>query len=178
MKRYEEDDIMTCYFVIYDDGNIKIVRGWSDNKEYAQMYLDFHKCKHYRLKKMTDTCREVVKILEENYNDEIELYNLSIRDKNGKKGELMKSIVVPMTNTEHTLVNEEINEFMASRINYGYINEAFYYLKSKYQKALKAIFLEDVMKKVVYEKHGKFVQQMQLDELMVLYRSLPDQFGS
>lgn len=177
MKRYDEDDVMTCYFVVYDDDGTKYIRAWSDDKDLIQMYLDFHKCKKYRMKKITDTFREIVKVIEENFNDEVGMFNLSTRNKGGKKSEPTKTIVVPMTDTESMMVNEETNTYLASRINYGYINEVFSYLKPKYQKALKMIFLEDVMKKVVYEKSGRFVSNIELDELLVLYKSLPDQFG-
>ena len=42
MKRYEEDDVMTCYFVVDDRGDCKTIRGWTDDKEYAKLYMDFH----------------------------------------------------------------------------------------------------------------------------------------
>ena len=172
MKKYEEDDTMTCYFVVYDDDRSKIIRGWTDDKDLAKMYMDFHKCKHYKMKKVTNTFREVYHILEENINDEINIYNMNTRAKKGSKG-----ITVPLTGTEHTLINEESNTFIASRVNYGYINDAFYYLKDKYQKALKHILLEDVMKNVVYSKHTKITLNLEIDDLMTLFLSLPDQFG-
>ena len=90
MKRYEEDDNMTCYFIIDERNNI--IRGWTDNKEYAKLYLDFHKCKYYKIKKITNTFREVLKIIEENSNDEISIYNINTRS--NKKHESSKDIAV------------------------------------------------------------------------------------
>lgn len=173
MKRYEEDDVMTCYFVVDDRGDCKTIRGWTDDKEYAKLYMDFHKCKSYKLKKMTDTFREVVKVIEENANDEITIYNMNTKNAKGKS----KAITVPLTETEHTLINEEANTFISSRVNYGYINEAYYYLKGKYRKGLKMILLEDIMKNVVYSKNTKLVLSLEIDDLMVLFHSLSDQFG-
>lgn len=173
MKRYEEDDNMTCYFIIDERNNI--IRGWTDNKEYAKLYLDFHKCKYYKIKKITNTFREVLKIIEENSNDEISIYNINTRS--NKKHESSKDIAVPLTETEGMLINEEANTFLSSRVNYTFINEAFYYLKGKYQKALKSIMLEDVMKNVIYSKRSKIVLDLEIDELLVLFHSIPDQFG-
>lgn len=174
MKRYEEDDIMTCYFVIYRDGNMNVIRGWSDDKDYVKAYMDFHNCKKYKIKKMTDTFKRVSQILEENINDEINIYNINARS--NKKKESSRSMIIPMTETEHVLVNEESNTFLASRVNYGYINDCMYYLKGKYQRVLKDIMLEDVMKNVIYNKHTELTINLEMDDLMTLYMSLPDQF--
>ena len=178
MKKYEPGDNVTFYFVIYNSGGTSQIRGWTDVKYLAEVYMEFHKCKYYSIKKVDDIFERVMDIINENANDEINLCNITVRNANHKKGkEETKTLVVPMTDTELTFVNEEINTLLASRINYGFINEALYYLKDKWQKALKDIYLEDVMRKVVYEKYSTFISSIQLDELMVLYRSLPDQFG-
>ncbi len=173
MKKYEPGDIITCYFVVYDDGEHKTIRGWTDNKEYAKIYMDFHHCKHYRIKKITDVSTAIYKIIEENINDEILLFNINTKGKNNKS----VSMVIPMTNSEKTLVNEESNTLVASRVNYGYINEAMHYLTDKYQKALKMILLDEVIKSVVYSKESKILDRLEIDDLMVLFHSFPDQFG-
>lgn len=176
MERYEPDDEVTFYFVIYDDGNIKSVKAWSDNKDYVKIYMKFHECKHYRIKKVTNTYTEICKLLNESGNDEIMLYNLQVKDEDPKKHK-SKTVAVPLTRTEGSFISEEIQSFMASRINYGYANEAFGFLKNKYQKALKGILFKDVMEHVVYQKRSHIIEQIELDGIMILFRSMPEQFG-
>ena len=172
MKKYEEDDIVTFYFVTYEKGNEKCIRGWTDNKDLADVYMHFHSCKYYRMKKMKDSVREIYKIIEENTNDEIQLYSINTRGKRGSK-----SMMVPMTLTEFNLLSEESNTFLSSRVNYGYINDVMYYLKGKYRDALEAAGLVDIIKAVLYGKNSKFIENTSIDNLMVLFMSLPDQFG-
>lgn len=173
MNKYEEDDLMTCYFVIYEQGSSKIISAWSDNKEYAKAYIDFHKCKYYRIKKVSDTARNIMKIIEENLYDEIGMHNITTRDKNGQP----TTMVIPMTETERNLISSEADSLLASRVNYGYINEAMYFLKDKYQKALKNILMKASIDMVVYSKPNKIINTIEIDELMVLLYTLPDKFG-
>ena len=173
MKKYDEDDLMECYFVIYEHGSTKTISGWSDNKEYVKAYLDFHKCKYYHMKKITDTARNIMHIIEENLYDEIGMHNITTRDKKGNP----TTMVIPMTETERNLVSTEANELLASRVNYGYINEAMYFLKDKYQKALKSILMKTAIDMVVYSKPNDIMNSIEVDELMVLLYTLPDKFG-
>lgn len=170
--KYEEDDVVTFYFVIYERGNEKSIRGWSDNKDLVDAYMEFHKCKYYRTKKMHDTLREIYKITEENINDEIQLYSINTRGKHGSK-----DIMVPLTMTEYTLLQDESNTFMSSRVNYSYINECSHYLKGKYRDALKVVGIEDIINAVIYNKQSKLLNESSSDNLMALFLSLPDQFG-
>lgn len=106
------------------------------------------------------------------------MYNIRIKNnKNRKKGHESRMIYVPLTSTENMLIQDESVCFLASRIDYSYINETFHYLKKKYQQVLKDIYLYDVMNKVVYEKQSKFTNNVEIDDLMVLFRSFPDHFG-
>ncbi len=178
MRKYEVDERVTFYFVIFDDGDNNRIQAWSDNKDYAKMYMNFHQCKNYKLKAVTKRFDDMVTILNENYHDEIELCNIRIKNvENHKKGHESRMVMVPLTSTEHMLVDDESVCFMASRVDYQYINGAFHYLKDKYQRVLKDIFLYDVMNKVIYEKQSKFTNNVETDDLMVLFRSFPDHFG-
>lgn len=172
MKKYEEDDEVVFYFVIYERGNEKCIRGWSDNKDLVDAYMEFHMCRYYRVKKQKDVLSEMYKILEENTNDEIQLYMINTRGKHGSR-----SITVPMTLTEFTLVQDESNGFISSRVNYSYINECSHYLKGKYKNALKVAGIEDLVNLVVYGKTSKLLDHCEIDNLMTLYMSLSDQFG-
>lgn len=176
MAKYDEDDIATFYFIVMlsDDDENRII-AWSDKKEMAEVYMEFHSCKKLKLKKKTDYLYRITEILNENIHDEINIYNINIGDPK-KKGRV-KSIQIPATETEFRFINEETNTFLASRVCYSYINEAFPYLKGKYQKALNNLFLRDVMGKVLHERNSKFIEEVQFDQLSVLYKCFSDRFG-
>lgn len=177
MKKYDLEDHVTFYFIILDDGRNSIVKAWTDQKEYAKAYLEFHKCKNFHLKVVNNTFREILPFINENTNDEIGLVHMIVRNPKPKKGAMTKIIMVPLTTTENTFVNEEVNTFLASRINYTYAFEAMPYLKKKYQKALEDIFFKDVVHHVTGDLSSPFVESVELDELLILFRSFPDWFG-
>lgn len=178
MAKYEEDDIATFYFIVFEPDNYRdenTIVAWSDDKRMAEVYMEFHHCDKLKLKKKTDYLYRITEILNENIHDEINIYNININDP--KKPGRVKSIQIPATETEFRFINEETNTFLSSRICYSYINEAFPYLKNKYQKALTNIFLYDVMKKVLHERGSKFIEEVQFDQLMVLFTCFSDRFG-
>lgn len=179
MAKYQPGDMATFYFVIKEMGNDKIIQGWTDNKEIAKFYMDFHKCKNFKLKVITNTIEEINKISEENWNDEIKLFNIITknRNKSRKNDKDFVTICIPATETECRFVREETSTFMASSINYGFINDALPFMKNKYQKILQSIFLTDVVQKVVYSKNVKFAQAIEFDQLLVLFQSFPENFG-
>lgn len=178
MAKYEEGDIVKFYFVIKkDDKNNKIIQGWTDNKNIAKFYLEFHNCKDFTLKTMEGSIEDIYQVTEENLHDEIKLYNINVKDYDKKGNDTVKSICIPATETEFRFVNEETNTFLLSRIRYSYINSAIPYLKNKYQEALNDIFLNDIINKVIYERRSKIVESIEFDQLMVLYRSFSDNFG-
>ena len=131
-KKYEPGDTATFYFVITEYNGHKEIQGWTDQKELVQVYMDFHKCKKFHVKKITNTIEEINKIVEENIHDEIGIYNISIKDR-GKKYEKIKEINIPATVTEIMFLNEEANTCMASQIGYSELNEMIPFLKNKYQ---------------------------------------------
>ena len=178
MAKYQPGDIVTYYFIIKEfDGN-KIIQGWTDNKELAKFYMDFHKCKKFRIKTITDSIEEINKIREENWNDEIKLFHIITRNRNKKhKDEDSITICIPATETECQFIRDESNTFMSSRINYSYINDAIPYMKNKYQKVLQSIFLTDIIRKTVYSQNMKFAEMIEYDDLMILFRSFPENFG-
>ena len=177
MKKYEPDDLCTFYFVIWNSGDTHTIQGWSDDKDLVKAYMEFHHCKRFELKSRSDTYDNMCRILEENTNDEISVYNLLIKDDNHKKGHESKMIAVPLTYTEMTLVKSENTSYLASRIDYSYINDAMYYLKEKYVKCLQDIFLPDVIGFTILNKPSKFTDHVYTDELRVLFHSYPDHFG-
>jgi len=176
MERYDRGDIATFYFIINDDGKNKAIRAWTDKKQLAEIYLDFHKCPNYRLKKVTKCIDEINEILDENNNDEIVIGNIYMKDPDRKKGNV-KIVSIPVTQVEITFINEECETFLSSRINYSYLNGVIPYLKKKYREALTDIFLPSIIKKVVYNKNDMINQDIKFDQLMVLFRSFPDDFG-
>jgi len=178
MAKYQPGDIVTYHFIIKEMNGDKIIQAWTDSKEIAKFYLDFHKCKYFRVKSLTKSIEEITKILEENWNDEIRIFNIITKNRTGKhKDEEFITISIPATETEMMFIREESSTFLASRINYGYINEAIPYMKKKYQDVLQSIFLTDVIRKVIYSHKVKFAQSIQFDELMILFRAFPENFG-
>ena len=179
MAKYERDDIVTYYFIIMNENGNKRIQAWTDNKEYAKFYLEFHNTKNFSIKKLTKPLREMIKILEENANDEIQIApNIIIKNRDKKhKYDDFKTITIPATRMEISFINEEVATFMLSQVNYSYLDSAIPYLKNKYQRALNEIFLQSIIKKVCYQRDSKIVQSIHLDNLMILFRSFPDMFG-
>ena len=173
MRVYDPDDIVTFYYVVTDG----IIKGWTDDKDLVKMYLDFHACKSYQLKKMTCPFSKTVKILNENTHDEIQIHFLDTRDPKNKNK--TKLIAVPLTGTEAMFIHDEVQTFMATSINYSYLYSALPYLKKKYRDALKGILLTDISQ---YSVSGgqvgdlDILAEIQFDQLKVLYRNFPDQF--
>lgn len=177
MAKYELDDVVTYYFVIVQDGHNARVQGWTDRKELAKAYMEFHKCKDFKLKNMTDTMEEITKILEENTHDEIKIYNLRTKDPEKKKGKVTKRIQVPATETEMMYVREEINSMFSSVIDYSYLNSALPYFKSKYQKLFNKLLIKDAIASALHQRQSVVLQQVEYDELAILYKSFNDKFG-
>lgn len=178
MSKYQSGDIVTYYFVIKrDEFGKKIIQGWTDNKQLAKFYMDFHKCKHFTLKSITDKIENISNIINENIHDEIMVYNIITKNRRKNSSDDIQMIMIPLTKTEKRFIDEEVSSFMVTSIDYGLINDAMPYLKSKYQSILQSIFLPDIIRKVVYSQNTKFSQMIQFDELLVLYRYFPENFG-
>lgn len=180
MSKYENGDIVTYYFIIFEDKerDEKRIQGWTDDKSLAKIYLEFHNCKHLILKSVTKTIDEIAKILEENRNDEIQIVNINVRNREKhKKGEECVGMAIPATRTECQFINEETANFLLQDIRYSYLNTAIPYLKNKYQSALNDILLWAVIKKVCDNKENQILKYIELDQLLVLFRSFPDLFG-
>lgn len=179
MQKYEGDEIVEFYFIIMNDNGNKRIQAWTDDKQLAKIYYEFHSSKHFTLKRVTKPIGEMYKVIEENINDEIQIANIKIKnyERKSHNDEEYKIICIPATRTEMTFINEESATFMMSRVNYSYIDSTIPYLKDKYQDALNDIFLTPIIQKVIYNKDSKITQLIELDHLMVLFRSFPDMFG-
>lgn len=174
--KYDSDDEVTFYFVIYSDGSIKDIRGWTDDKELAKAYMDFHKCKRFKLKSITgEYGKVIVPILNESVNDEIQLINIFIRSQKDKCK--YEQVTVPLTSTEGIFINSEETSFFGSRINYVTLNGMTPFLKNRWKRALNAIHLEDVINQSVHNRSSRFTMNIKLDQLMILVKSFPDYFG-
>lgn len=179
MAKYEPGDIATFYFIINEiDSDDKIIQGYTDNKDLAKYYMEFHKCKKFTLKSMTKTIEDISVILEENRNDEIKIYNITIRDPKHKDGRNTKMISIPATDTEMRFLNEETKTYFSSHICYTLLNEAKPFMKRKYQEALDTILLQKVIDVNINAKPpAKILINSELDQLMLLFRSFSDNFG-
>lgn len=177
MAEYEPGDMATYYFVIADFDNVKRIQGWTDNKQLAEFYMDFHRCPNYRLKKITKRIEEMNEIIDESIHCEIVIGNLTTRDTSGKRSDGIKLIQVPATRSELTFITEETATFFATNMAYSYLNGVVPYLKKKYQDALDDLFLSAILKASIHNIPNKISQQIQLDQLMMLAKSFPTHFG-
>lgn len=165
-EKYQDDDLVTYYFVINNDGKNSTIQGWSDNKNMIKCYMEFHSCKRFHVKELTKTFEEIARILDENNNDEIKIFNITTRSK--KHPHRVEYIPVPMTATEFSFVNSECQSFLSSMVNYTFIDSALPYIKERYKHDLKMTMLLDVIGSTVHAKHSKLIEEVQFDQLMVL----------
>lgn len=180
MARYESGDLVTFYFVVKDDKEegVKMIKGWTHKKVLAEYYMEFHKCPSYSLKKVTKTIDEIREITEENPDDEIKVANLLTRKREGKRaGKDVETIQIPATETELRFVASECNTLVAGLVGYSYLNASVPFLKKKYQKALSTLLLPSLIMAACHNQRDKYVQQIELDELMILFKAFPSDFG-
>jgi hypothetical protein len=174
MKTYEREDVVTFYFVVKEETkDTTIIRAWTDDKKLLDAYLELHACKKYHVKKIRRMMKDVLPIINENIHDEIDIANLITQGKNGAD-----LISLPMTMTEITFINDESHGFFSSNINYQLLDEWVPYLKDRYQRILKNIGLDDVIKHVIYNRTSPFVQDIVLDQVLLFARSFPDDFDA
>ena len=178
MARSNSDEA-TFYFILIEDQGRKQIKGWSESKEMAEFYLQFHKSQKMTLKKMNGFYGDIVEILNENVHDEIHMYNILTRNQHESKRKKHPTefIVIPATDTEIMFINDEMSSFMSNRIDYHFINACYPLLKEKYQAAINGCLLKSVMDKVVYEKTNSIVSSLQVDQLRLMIEEFSDQFG-
>ena len=173
MRIIDPEEIMTMYFVIIHDKDGKRIQAWSENKDMAESYIEFYKSDMLSLKKVTKSGACIEDIIRENINDEIGLKLITVRD-----GDKTKDIYIPATKTDALLINDETSSMLSSRIDYGFLNGALYFLKDKYQDALQDIFLEAAIHQVVHNDRQKIFEKIKLDQMAILFYSRMDMFGT
>lgn len=180
MAKYESGDIATYYFIVKDDKeeDLKFIRAWTDKKLLAEYYMEFHNCPSYSLKKITKTIDEIQEITEENTEDQIKIANVITRKREGKRaGKDIETIQIPVTETELRFIASECNTMAAGLVGYSYLNASVPFLKKKYQKALATLLLPSLIMASCHNQRDKYVQQIELDELMILFKGFPHDFG-
>ena len=175
MAKYDNGDLATYYFVINDDGKNQMVQGWTDDKDMVKFYMDFHNCKHFKLRVLTKPFDEIAKILDENANDEIQIRNITVR--HPSKRHRVKYVAVPMTKTEFTFIEEECKSLMSGMVNYSFIDSALPYLKKKYKDDLKMTLLIESIGVTIHGKRSLIIEDIQFDQMMVFILSFHDNFG-
>lgn len=176
MEHYEADDVVTFYFVIVKDGLHTVkVQAWTDNKQLAKFYMDFHHCKNLKLKSVTDTYKRIVKMLNENANDEITIQNKMVVIRNEDKSK-PKYVQIPITASESVLIDSDIQHFYETEINYSLLNNNRIYFKDKYVKAMKDILLLEVINNVINGRPSKIIQQLEFDYVAAAYKSITGVF--
>jgi len=179
MSKYQSGDIATFYFVINHLDGKKIIQGWTDNKDLAKFYMEFHKCRTFEMKAITRPIDEIQKLCEENWNDEIKLFHIMTRNRNKKKKNDSETVMIsiPSTESEFKYVRDESVNFVSTNVNYGLINDAIPYLKPKYQKILQSILLTDIIKKVIYNQQNRIADMIEIDQLVILFNTFTECFG-
>lgn len=171
MAKYECGDLVTFYFVIGTDDH-KTIKAWTDSKKLVEYYLEFHNNPKFILREVTARIEDIRDITEDNYHNEITIANIYTKDGNEKK-----MIVIPTTDIELTYISEETNSFFSSKIDYGALNEVLPYLKPRYYRALKTIFLESVIRFTVHNQMNEHVHNIDLDQLKMLIKTFPNDFN-
>lgn len=177
MKKYSRGDTAKFYFIINNFNDLKHIQAWSDDKDKAEVYMQFHKCSNFRLKTVEDTIENIMILVEENLHDEITVIPIPTRDRDSKKRSKVKDIYIPITETEIQFLNEEAQTFMATMIGYADINKDIPMLKDKYQKALNDILLIPIIYSVIHNKTIPILRAIELDYLAILYKNFPHNFG-
>lgn len=175
MRDYDLKDQVTFYFIILNNGKNNDIRAWTDDKNSAEFYLKFHNCKKHELKKITKTYKSIIPILNENINNRIEIMNILSAEKKGNKKRVI-TVQVPMTRDELGLINDTTDTFCSNMIDYSSISEYMHKFKHKYQKAIVNIGLPDVIDHEVYNNINEFTKSIDLDQLKLLFKLLPDDF--
>ena len=173
------DEEVTFYFVLIESDGRKQIKAWSEDKAYVEFYMKFHTCKAMSVKKMQGYYGDIVNILNENLHDEIHMYNILIKnpDVSKRKKHPVKQIAIPATDTEIMYVNDEINSFLSTRIDYRFIEACLPLLKGKYTRALHDCLLIPILEKVMHEKNSPIVSSLQEDQLGILTEAFSEQFG-
>jgi hypothetical protein len=177
LARYERGDIATFYFIIVEDRNNRRIQAWTDDKQLAKYYMEFHHSKAFDLKQLTKPIEEINKILDENTNDEINLYNIEMRDPDKKKPH-MKTIQIPATYVEMQTLKSGCDGMMSDLINYSKINSMVPYLKPKWENGLSDCFLHEVMLKEIHSRPSPILEDLWIDQLAALFRLFPGMFGA
>jgi len=177
MKTYDSPtDQATFYFIVLTTGNQNSVKAWTDNKDMAEFYMEFHNCKNFQMRKMSNKYGEIIKIINANINDEIQIYNLLVKDEKETDG--IDVIQVPATKSEIDIMNDAINTRCASSmVDYSNMNKYVNRLKKPYQKALNKIGLLDLIASEIYNIPSKFTDNLQIDGLKLLFRLFSDYFS-
>lgn len=187
---YDMDDRVTFYFVTYKEPGFSqpSIKAWTDDKVLLDFYLKFHNRKAFKVKKFTDTYKEISTMINRTcINDEISLHSLITAKRDGlgkskvkgKAGEISDKITVvqaPITTNERVQIDDNASTFCSSMIDYGNLNRVLPLLKEKYVKALKGIGLLDVISSTVMSQPTKLTKNVHLDELVILLKFFPTEF--
>jgi hypothetical protein len=137
-------------------------------------YIKFHKCKSDKVSSYSMRAEAAIDFQNENSYAEL---SLGIISTGAKKGE-MKTLAVPITQTDLNFINTDTNTFFADRVRYDILNLVFPYLKDKYQKGLRQIFLTNIIGKVVHnQENDQIANAINFDELKSLIKSRSIDFG-
>jgi hypothetical protein len=169
-----KSDEVTVYVVICKEDNEKYIKAWSDDHKLVDAYMEFHKCKSDKVVRYSMNPTEAIDFQNENSYAEIVLGAVNVMIKKGQ----IKSMAIPLTQTDINFINTDTNTFFADRVRYDTLNMVFPYFKDKYQRGLRQIFLTNIISKVVHNKQDdKIANSINMDELRALIKSRAIDFG-
>lgn len=172
---YDKDDLVKNYFVINKADGKRKIQAWSPDKQLAKYYMEIHNNPNFELIKIEKAQGDMNIAMKENMYDKIKPVTLMRKNKDKKKG--YELVYVPMTINENRVVTDETNTFLSTYIDWNLLNQAVPYLKKKYRLALQTIFLSSMLKLMIENKADKYNQNIELDQLKILFKAFPDSFG-
>lgn len=172
------DDEVVFYVIYSRELEKDCIIGWSDDKDLAKSYYEFHKCKNVYMKKLEGIYEKIYDILKDYINEQIFLKKLKTIDNN----KIIK-LVVPITVTEESLIYDQIETMCSFLVNYHDIIGWAEYLDKDYFNALNYLYLIDIARAQIYgddPEHDKRINIknfIEFDEIKLLTRLSPTTFG-
>jgi hypothetical protein len=174
-----ELDDEVVYFLLY---NLKyadritgksIMVGWTEDKNLADFYLEFHHCKDIVVKKYEGPYRGIIGTLNDNANEKIEIY--WIRTRIGRK---VKPVAVPMTTNEQRVLTQSTQTYcQGDLVEYQQIINLLPHLKKKYREAMKFLYFNELARNAIGGETTNFIAFVELDEARLLPKLYPQNFG-
>jgi len=166
---YKLNDMATFYFII---GTDEVVHGWTDDKKKAQLYLEFHNCPYFKMRKVEMLYKDILRVLNEYIHHQINIEPMITRDEDGE----IISVGIPTTHAEMDLFNDYESTSGSLSVDYALIQKYFDMFKPKYQAALRALKLDLFIDKELYNKTDPWFLKAKIDQVRLFVQIFSDYF--